>query len=87
MGGSYVTDRFKPSDIDVALDLRNEPRAAPSLRVVARLRADFLVRGLDLLPVLAGQQNFVEFLQQIKPFECMLNRLPPNSRKGILQVI
>ena len=86
VGGSYVTGKFKPGDIDVAVDLRREPPSAPSLRIARRLSADFRCKGLELLPVLADGENYLELLQSVRPFDCLVMSLPVNYRKGILRV-
>ena len=39
--GSFVTKKFKPNDIDVAIDLSREPPSSPSPRVAWRLSEDF----------------------------------------------
>ena len=86
VGGSFVTKKFKPSDIDVAIDLSREPPSSPSPRVAWRLSEDFYPKGLQLLPVLAVGRNYLEWLQQVRPFDCMVLGLPVNHRKGILRV-
>ncbi len=86
VGGSFVTKKFKPNDIDVAIDLSREPPSSPSPRVAWRLSEDFYPKGLQLLPVLAVGRNYLEWLQQVRPFDCMVLGLPVNHRKGILRV-
>ena len=81
-----MTKKFKPNDIDVAIDLSREPPSSPSPRVAWRSSEDFYPKGLQLLPVLAVGRNYLEWLQQVRPFDCMVLGLPVNHRKGILRV-
>lgn len=86
VGGSYVTRKYKPGDLDVAIDLRKVPPSAPGIRIAFRLSSDFRARGLDLLPVVSGGDDYIELLCRLRPFDCLLLGLPPNYRKGVLQV-
>src|SRR5207253_296453 len=89
--GSFITDKTKPSDIDLVFEL-----PAPSSFVIQALqRPEFdhvAVKerySMDVWTWRPGgpsDKDWIGWFQEIKPRDLVRLRLKPSARKGILRV-
>ena len=86
LGGSFLTRKFKPSDVDVAVDLRRLPKEGVSVATVFKIANSLQYLGLHFLPVFSQARNFVDLLQNMKPVDAAMRNAPERHLKGILKV-
>ena len=89
--GSFVTDKSKPVDIDVALDLRAAPDDIKLQGLLFLLGNKGRINqkyGLDFWVNIPGlTEDFSKFFQYLGNKNAKLKGLSPKSLKGILRVM
>ena len=89
VNGSFVTDKEKPEDVDVVLDLRpaGEDRAWRGLALMEKERKRFREQyDVDFWVNLPGQNNFADFFQYVGVKSAKFKGLAHTDRKGILRI-
>ena len=88
LDGSFVTDKPVPEDIDVILDVRNEPAVQQglALRYFHLNHVNLKARNVDWWPSLPAENNFVSFFQYVGSKTATVKGLAPKDRKGILRI-
>ena len=88
--GSYVTDKPRPGDVDIVVDLTScSPTDQQTWFQAWHAGHDF-VKGsfnVDFYPFVIGAGNdFSVYFQYIRVEEALRRGIPPHIRKGILRV-
>lgn len=86
--GSFVTDKERPDDLEVTLDVRNESRLAQdrALLFYDRRYVEVSRMGVDWYPTLPGKQDFTIYFQRVREETLAARRLPAGTLKGILRL-
>lgn len=88
LDGSYVTDKAIPEDVDLILDVRNEPLPQQGLAILFfHMKHNLLKQNnVDWWPTLPAQNDFVTFFQYLGEKTAAAKQLQPKDLKGILRV-
>lgn len=89
VNGSFVTDKDKPEDVDVVLDLRSasEDRKWRGLILMEKERKRFREQyDVDFWVNLPGQNNLADFFQYVGIKSAKFKGLAHTDRKGILRI-
>ena len=87
--GSFTTDKERPADIDVVLDLRRAPEVAQVRGVLwfRQRRAEFRDNyHIDFCPNLPHDNDFTDFFQYVGTKTAHIKNLRREDRRGILIV-
>jgi hypothetical protein len=90
LDGSFVTDKERPGDVDVVLDLLAAPGDELRQALLLFSEHDDIKRQFDVdfwinLPGV-GQNDFSAFFQYVRANEASQRSVKPDIRKGILRV-
>jgi hypothetical protein len=87
--GSYVTDKEKPSDIDVVMDCRraSAEEQALALRFMLDRQRQFKQRYfVDFWVSFPGKNDFSQFFQYVRIDVAKTKGLSTDARKGLLRI-
>lgn len=90
--GGYVTNKTKPKDIDVVVELPPPSRVILGILRRSEFDHDFVKKTykVDFWPWYPGippSEDFLELFQELKPQDATRLGLKPDARKGILKVV
>lgn len=86
--GSFVTDKERPDDLELTLDVRGESQLLQE-RALLFQHHHFLnvsAMGIDWYPTLPHDTNFIEFFQSVGEKAAAEKRIPLGEKKGILRL-
>lgn len=86
--GSFVTDKERPDDIELTLDVRHLDHSKQDRALLFQLRhfSDISRMGVDWYPTLPSQQDFTLFFQRVGEKTAAAKRIPASGNKGILKL-
>jgi hypothetical protein len=88
VGGSFVTDKERPDDLELTLDVREEARLVQDRALLFHDKYYIEVRrmGVDWYPTLPGRQDLTAYFQRVGEKTAADKKLAADAKKGILRL-